>query len=98
MARLFTILFFVVLVGCKREPQHTQGDLTPYLQWAPGTPVIIHLAATKLSGEIVKDATARGTLVRVTPDALFISAGEGPGSTNGFDKALVLWVEKDTQK
>jgi hypothetical protein len=96
MARLFPIMFFVVLVGCDREAQHTRGDLTPYLQWTQGTPVIVHLATTKPSGEIIKNATAQGKLVKVTPDALFIS--DGLGITNGFDKDLVLWAEKDTRK
>lgn len=96
MARLFTILSFIILAGCSREPQHTRGDLTPYAQWAPGTHVIVHLAATKPSGEIIKDVTAQGILVKVTSDALFVR--DDLGSTNGYDKDLVLWAEKDIQQ
>ena len=96
MARLFTISLFVILAGCSREPQHTRGDLTPYLQWTQGTPVIVHLASTRPDGELIKSAIDRGTLVRITPDAIFIE--DGPSHTNGFDKNLVLWVEKETTK
>jgi hypothetical protein len=96
MARLFAILFFVVLVGCKRESKHMQGDLTPYLQWKPGTPVIVHIAATRPSGEIFKGATAQGKLVKIAPDIIYIT--DGSGATNGFDKNLVLFVEQDTLK
>lgn len=96
MPRLSTILLFVLLAGCEREPQHTRGDLTPYLQWTQGTPVIIYLAATKPSGEIVKNARAQGAIIRVTPDAFFIR--DALGGTNGYDKNLVLWAEEDTSR
>jgi hypothetical protein len=96
MTRILTFLLLVVAAGCGRAPEHARGNLTPYLQWTQGTPIIVHLAATKPSGEIIKSEIAQGSLVKVTPDALFIS--DALGGTNGFEKDLVLWAEKDTRK
>jgi hypothetical protein len=96
MTRVFTILILAVLAGCSQEPEHKRGDLTPYFQWTQGTPVVVHLATTRPNGELIKGAVARGTLVKVTPDEIRISTGAP--NTTGFDKDLVLWVEKDTKK
>lgn len=98
MRRLLIILISVGIIGCERKPEHMRGDLTPYLQWTNGTPVVIHLAVTKLNGEVYEGGTltTQGILVRIAPDAVFIR-GAG-GSTNGFDKDMVVWMEKDSQK
>lgn len=96
MSRLFIICLLGAVAGCERAPEHTRGDLTPYLQWTQGTPVTVHLATTKPSGEIIKGAIARGTLVDVTTNVICIRTGAP--ETTGFDKDLVLWVEKDAQK
>lgn len=96
MTRIFAFVLLALAVGCDRTPPHARGDLSPYLQWTQGTPVVVHLAATKPSGDIIRGVTARGSLVRATPDALFLA--DGSGSTNGFDKDLILWAEMDTTR
>ena len=97
MTRLFTFLLFGLVAGCSRTPEHTQGDLTPYLQWTQGTPVVIHLAATSPDGRIVDGVTARGTLFRVTPDEIRIRT-DAQSESSGYASNLVRWVELDTHK
>jgi hypothetical protein len=54
------------------------------------------LAATRPNGEFIKGVTAQGWITKVTPDAVFIR--DALANTNGYDKDLVLWVEKDLHK
>ena len=73
-----------------------RGDLTSYLHWTQGTPVIIHLATTNASGQIRDVGTVEGSLVFVTRN--LIAFRDASGNTSGFEKNVVSWVEKDTRK
>jgi|ERR1035441_5222801 hypothetical protein len=73
-----------------------RGDLSSYLDWTEGTPVIIHLAITNASGKIIDAGTVKGSLDLVTRN--FICFRDASGNTSGFDKNVVSWVEKDTRK
>lgn len=76
--------------------KQTAGDLSHYLQWTQGTPVIVNLASKKLDGGFVEDMTAHGTLFTVSSDA--IQVRDRQGNTTSYDKDIVLWVERDVQR
>lgn len=96
MARLLTIFILIIAVGCESAPKYTRGDLTPYLRWTQGTPVIVYLVVRKPNGVILKGVDAEGKLVSVTPDTILIR--DALGNTNSFDKHSVLWMEKYIQR
>ena len=76
--------------------KQTAGDFSHYLQWTQGTPVIVNLASKKPNGEFVDDMTVHGTLFSVSSEAIQIR--DRQGNTTGYDKDIVLWVEREIHR